>query len=125
MWLTRLAAVAFSYYETLLRVGDKQKFLEEETRLKSLANLLNEVGYQEHIYEDWAEDTFDLLRETASAVDANDDGAALLRAFNDDNRSRSIITYLKVSPPVSGVSASDYLRFCLDLNQCLDSDAPK
>jgi len=91
--LTALPAVAFSYFETLLRIGDSHKFLEEETRLKSMRNILNDAGFQEHLYEDFAEDTIDLLHETTNATD---DGAALLQTFNDPNRSMSIITYLKV-----------------------------
>src|SRR4051794_12718479 len=75
-------------------MGNPHKFLEEETRLKSLRNILNDAGFQEHLYEDFAEDTFDLLRETAAA---NDGGASLLQTFNDPHRSMSIITYLKVS----------------------------
>jgi hypothetical protein len=86
------AAVAFSYFETLLRIGDSHKFLEEETRLKSMRNILNDAGFQEHLYEDFADDTLNLLRETGSATDG---GAALLQTFNDSNRSMSIITYLK------------------------------
>jgi ubiquitin thioesterase protein OTUB1 len=93
--LTVAPAVAFSYFETLLRIGDSHKFLEEETRLKSMRNILNDAGFQEHLYEDFAEDTIDLLRETAAATD---DGVALLQAFNDSNRAMSIITYLKAGP---------------------------
>ncbi|KAF2397511.1 cysteine proteinase [Trichodelitschia bisporula] len=86
-------AVAFSYFETLQRMGNPHKFLEEETRLKSLRNILNDAGFQEHLYEDFAEDMFDLLRETAAA---NDGGASLLQTFNDPHRSMSVITYLKL-----------------------------
>jgi ubiquitin thioesterase protein OTUB1 len=86
-------AVAFSYFEALVRIGDPHKFLVEETRLKSLRNILNDAGFQEHLYEDFAEDTIDLLRETSSAADG---GATLLQTFNDTNRSMSVITYLKV-----------------------------
>ncbi|KAF2433008.1 cysteine proteinase [Tothia fuscella] len=86
-------AVAFGYFETLMRIGDSQKFREEETRLKSMCNILNAAGHQEHLYEDFADDTIELLRETASASDG---GAALLQTFNDSNRSMSIITYLKL-----------------------------
>lgn len=75
-----------------MRIGDSHKFLEEVTRLKSMHNILNDAGFQEHLYEDFADDTIDLLRETASATDG---GAALLQTFNDTNRSMSIITYLK------------------------------
>lgn len=58
-----------------------------------MRNILNDAGFQEHLYEDFAEDTIDLLRETATATDA---GASLLQTFNDSNRAMSIITYLKV-----------------------------
>ena len=96
-------AVAFSYFETLQQMGNKQKFQEEEVRLKSLANYLHEVGFQEHQYEDFAEDMFDLLRETATTLDSPDGGAAILSAFNDPNRSMSILTYLKVRGSVLGI----------------------
>jgi ubiquitin thioesterase protein OTUB1 len=74
-------------------VGDSHKFLEEETRLKSLQNILKEVGFQEHLYEDFVDETLSLLKETAEATD---EGEALLEAFNDFSRSQSIITFLKV-----------------------------
>jgi ubiquitin thioesterase protein OTUB1 len=92
------AAVAFSYFETLLRIGDRQKFLEEETRLNSLQNTLKDIGFQEHLYEDFVDETLSLLRETAVA---SDNGAALLQVFNDYSRSQSIITFLKVGTYVS------------------------
>lgn len=87
--------MAFSYFEALMRIGDKRKFAEEETRLKSLDNILNQVGFQEYLYEQFAEETYELLRETAASIGLSDGGALLLAAFNDDNRSKSIITYFK------------------------------
>jgi len=57
---------------------------------------LNQVGFQEYLYEQFADDTFQLLQETAASIGLPDDGAPLLAAFNDDNRSKSIITYFKV-----------------------------
>jgi ubiquitin thioesterase protein OTUB1 len=96
-------AVAFSYFETLLRIGDAHKFLEEETRLKSLCNILNDAGFQEHLYEDFMEDTIDLLRKVSSAADGN---AVLLETFNDPNGSMSIITYLKARACGSGLVRS-------------------
>jgi ubiquitin thioesterase protein OTUB1 len=65
----------------------------EETRLNSLQNILKDIGFQEHLYEDFVDDTLSLLRETAVAADG---GAALLQAFNDYSRSQSVITFLKV-----------------------------
>ncbi|KAF2674955.1 hypothetical protein BT63DRAFT_449942 [Microthyrium microscopicum] len=86
-------AIAFCYYETLMRTADRVKFLEEETRLKSMQNILKDIGLQQHLYEDFVEDALELLKETASATD---EGAALLAAFNDFGRSQSIITFLKL-----------------------------
>jgi hypothetical protein len=110
-------AVAFSYFETLLRIGDSHKFLEEETRLKSMRNILNDAGFQEHLYEDFAEDTIDLLRETATATD---EGASLLQTFNDPNRSMSIITYLKARPQYQFGSFLSVLT-CSSCSQVLGS----
>ncbi|KAF1811059.1 cysteine proteinase [Eremomyces bilateralis CBS 781.70] len=89
-------AVAFSYYEALYNTGNKSKFYSEEARLRSLGNLLNQVGFPEHLYEDFAIEAFQLLQETAVAMENNDGGAKLLAAFNDESLSMSIITYLKL-----------------------------
>jgi ubiquitin thioesterase protein OTUB1 len=89
-------AIAFCYFEVLQRIGNKHKFLEEETRLHSMKNMLNSVGFQEPLYEDFAEETFELLRRTGSSVPLGDNGAALLGAFNDQSVSMAIITHLKV-----------------------------
>lgn len=85
-------AVAFSYFEALIRIGDPHKFLEEEARLKSLCNILNDAGFEEHLYEDFMEDTINLLRKTSNARNGS---AVLLETFNDMHGSMSIITYIK------------------------------
>ncbi|KAF1982881.1 cysteine proteinase [Aulographum hederae CBS 113979] len=86
-------AVAFSYFEALQKTGSKQKFFEEETRLRSLANLFLALGHPEHVYEDFAEETYSLLRTIANT---NDDGETLLATFNDYGTSMSIITHIKL-----------------------------
>ncbi|OCK83800.1 cysteine proteinase [Lepidopterella palustris CBS 459.81] len=92
-------AIAFTYFEALLRLGDRNRFLEEETRLRSMGNLLNSIGFQEHLYEDFADECFDLLRKTESLVSAGNDeraAAELLASFNDVGVSMAIITYFKL-----------------------------
>lgn len=106
-------AVAFSYFETLLWLGDKNKPLQEEIRLRSLASILNDVGHQEYLYEDFADATFELLRSISAQIPVVDDGAALLATFNDEHLSLSIITYLKVcelvpTPPWSRVCLASH-----------------
>jgi ubiquitin thioesterase protein OTUB1 len=88
-------AVAFCYFETLLRTGNRQKFLEEEVRIKSLSNLIKELGFDEMLYEDFVEDTLNLLRLTSRSTDG---GARLVATFNDYSESQSVITCFKVGP---------------------------
>jgi len=81
----------------LLRIGDKTRFAQEEARLRSFANILAQVGFDEMLYEDFRDEAFSLLREMAATLPAVESAQArLLVAFNDENLSMSIITYLKV-----------------------------
>jgi ubiquitin thioesterase protein OTUB1 len=102
--LTR-PAIAFTYFEALLRLGDGQRFADEEGRLTSMANLLDNIGYHRDIWIDFADEAYELLRKLGSSVDAMDGTGPdiLLQAFNDQSTSMSIITYFKVS--------SNYRRF--------------
>jgi ubiquitin thioesterase protein OTUB1 len=96
-------AIAFTYFEALLRVGDVNKFEDEEARLRSLGNLLEHVGYRRDIWYDFAEPAFELLRKLADSLRIMDGAAAdiLLQTFNDMGESMGIITYVKVSSCIS------------------------
>lgn len=91
-------AIAFTYFEALLSVGDVNKFAEEEARLNSLGNLLDHIGYSRDIWIDFAEEAFELLHKLANSLRNMDGQAAdiLLRTFNDMGESMAIITYVKV-----------------------------
>jgi ubiquitin thioesterase protein OTUB1 len=69
--------------------------LEEETRLKSLGNVINMAGYSQFIWEDFADEIYALLRKCMSASSANSE-AFLLEHFNNEEIQNQIITYLKV-----------------------------
>lgn len=105
--LTTPPAIAFTYFEALLRVGDASKLEVEEARLNSLGNLLDHIGYSRDIWIDFAEEAFELMRKLASSLRAMDGAAAdiLLQTFNDIGESMAIITYVKVClshvPPLS------------------------
>jgi ubiquitin thioesterase protein OTUB1 len=95
--------VAFCYFETLVRSAEPYKFQEEVTRLKSFRNIMNDAGFDEDLYIDFAAGAYDLLESLASAPE--DRGIALvLEAFNDVNGSMSIITYLKVCVLIAPIS---------------------
>lgn len=90
-------ALAFGYFEALLHSADPSRVLGEVARLKSLNNLLDSVGYQHDIYEDFVDETFHLLNQTAAILPNHDNGAALLASFNQQNICDAIIMHFRVS----------------------------
>jgi hypothetical protein len=90
-----IAAVAFCYFETLVRTAEPYKFQEEVARLKSFRNVMNDAGFDEELYVDFAVEAYDLLESLAN-VPVESGLATVVEAFNDVNRSLSIITFLKV-----------------------------
>lgn len=90
-------ALAFGYFELLLRGGSKALTAEYE-RMKSLNELLNKAGYQEYIYEDFADSTFTLLQTLASSAEEQKDwdDTLLVTELNDEGTSNAIITHFKV-----------------------------
>lgn len=89
-------AVAFGYLERLLYLGDSGKCYEEEARLRSLSNVLNQAGFQPYLYEDFADELFNVIRSIANAINEGNGDEVLLNAFNDDVIQNYIITHFKV-----------------------------
>ena len=121
--LTTSPAIAFTYFEALLRVGDVNKFGDEEVRLSSMGNLLDHAGYPRDIWIEFADAFFDLLRKLADSLQHMDGAAAdiLLSSFNDMSSSMEIITYIKVR-----IMHAYLLRHRLTRaapRQCLGADA--
>ncbi|KAL9526824.1 Ubiquitin thioesterase [Sphaerulina musiva] len=89
-------AVAFGYYEALIHHGDLNRFGMEEARLKSIAPLLIQAGFEPMMMEDFADAAYDLLREIANAAAEGLDALSLLlERFNDEMLQDYIITYLR------------------------------
>lgn len=89
-------AIAYGYFESLIHLGDSNKFLEEEARLRSLSNVLNEAGFDALLYDDFADAMFELLRNVHNSLHAGEADTVLHEAFNDEGLQNYIITYLKV-----------------------------
>jgi ubiquitin thioesterase protein OTUB1 len=96
-----VTAIAFGYYETLIHLGDANKFLEEETRLRSLSNVLNAAGYDEELYEDFADQVFSLLRNVAEGMQDGSAESILFDTFNNEEIQNYIITHFRVSMTLS------------------------
>jgi len=90
-------AIAFTYYEALLREANIAKFDTEEARLMSMANLFNMAGLPTEMIMDFAEDVFGLMQKLAQTLRSGEGNAddVLLQTFNDEAESMSIITFFK------------------------------
>lgn len=88
-------AVAFGYFEALLHSTDLNRALAEVARLKSLNNLLDSVGYDRIIYEDFVDETLAML-QLIPTLPTNDDGTALLEALERPGVWDAIIAHFRV-----------------------------
>lgn len=77
-------------------MGSKSKFLEEETRLRSLTNLMNNAGFDKWSYEDFADETHGLLRKYMGLAGTGNVEALLVADFNNEELQNYIITHFKV-----------------------------
>ncbi|KAI5842311.1 peptidase C65 Otubain-domain-containing protein [Tricharina praecox] len=88
-------ALAFGFFELLLRNGDQNSLGMEHARIASLSGLMESVGFQSYIYEDFAEATFSLFTTLNSGNISPSDDAPLVSTFNDPSISDSIVTHFK------------------------------
>ncbi|KAL8784532.1 MAG: hypothetical protein Q9213_003880 [Squamulea squamosa] len=90
-------ALAFGYFEAILLTADPNRLLGEVARLTSLNNLLDSVGYPCDIYEDFTNETLQLLKQNASNLPNSHDGdASLLASFNDAAICNAIIMHFRL-----------------------------
>lgn len=88
--------MAFGYFETLIALGDDNKFAEEEARIRSLSNVMSAAGFDTMLYKDFEDEFLDLMRKVASALQDGTAETVLLEAFNDDMLQNYIITHFRV-----------------------------
>lgn len=95
--------------------------MEEETRLRSLSNVLNAAGFQPMLYEDFADEVFDLIRKVASAHQDGNAEEVLLEAFNDEMVQNYVITHFKVR--LLNTCEESNADCCTDSHSCMDEDS--
>ena len=91
-----LQALAFGYFETLIRLGDISKIRAEIERLKGCNRMLDVVGYSEDTYKDFTDETFELFEQLAANLPSNNSTALLLNTFNDEGLSAAITYHFRV-----------------------------
>ncbi|KAG0642934.1 peptidase C65 Otubain-domain-containing protein [Tuber brumale] len=90
-------AVAFGFFELLLKSGDTNHIGMQYARIASLNGLMILAGLQPFIYEDFAEVTFELLGaiNTSPTIDTPWDVSMIAERFNNPEISNAIITHFK------------------------------
>ncbi|KAI1080622.1 cysteine proteinase [Whalleya microplaca] len=91
-------AIAFAYFETLVRCRDINQLQGELARLTSLNNYIENVGgHSPWLFEDMVSETFDLFNEVIAAVSSGHDALGLVMAkFNDASSSQSIVYHQRL-----------------------------
>ncbi|KAF3314998.1 hypothetical protein TWF173_004214 [Orbilia oligospora] len=91
-------ALAFGWFELLLRTGDEKRIEEEHNRIEALCAMMDSVGMADYLYEDFVIETKNLLKTIGKSpvVDDPYNDKVLVKAFNEDEISNSIITHLKL-----------------------------
>jgi ubiquitin thioesterase protein OTUB1 len=80
----------------LIHLGDVNKFYEELARLSSLQNILDAAGFQDWLYQDYADEAYALLKKLPEALQIGNSADVLHEAFNDEDTQMSIIYYTRV-----------------------------
>lgn len=92
-------AIAFCYYETLQKLGDKALVEAEIQRLTSMNAMLEASGFDITIFEDFQDEALQLLRDVAGSIylgPPTDSNSIVLQRFNDANSSSPIIYYFRL-----------------------------
>ena len=77
-------------------MGDPAKVQSEIERLRSLNNMLDATGQESFMYEDWVEETLNLLEQTATIPSPQQNEVALLKAFNNADTANAITQHFRV-----------------------------
>lgn len=99
------AAIGFGYFETLVKCGNKARILAERHRLEDLNALIEGVGgFAPYVFQDFVDETTDLLQQLADLVGHPERAMAELReAFNAPEISNSVMYHFRML-------ASSYLK---------------
>lgn len=93
-------AIAFSYFESLQKMGRQDQIEEEEARMMSLASFIETcLGYEEWVFEDMKEEVLSLLRDLAALITTgprSDTDALILQRFNEAEVSNAIVYYFRL-----------------------------
>ena len=109
--LTCITAIAFGYFENLVRCGDIAQLQRELARLRGLDDYIEKIGnFERAKFEDMNQETFDLFDEVITAMSNGQDCMqVVMEKFNDAFSSQAIIYHLRflVAAGIKGVREED------------------
>lgn len=74
-----------------------------------MSNVCNQAGFDVDIFQDFADETYELLKKLPEALSVGNAEGVLLETFSDDMVQNYIITHLRVS-----MSNTTSVRMCHD-----------
>ncbi|KAI1392491.1 cysteine proteinase [Hypoxylon trugodes] len=91
-------AIAFAYFETLVRCGDINQVQGELARVTSLNEFIENIGgHSAWLFEDMVSVTFDLFNAIANAMSAGQDAMPfVIEKFNNPELSQSIVYHQRL-----------------------------
>ncbi|OTA97558.1 hypothetical protein M434DRAFT_18966 [Hypoxylon sp. CO27-5] len=91
-------AIAFAYFETLVRCGDITQAQGELARLTSMNSFIETVGgHSSWLFEDMVSETFDLFNEIIAAMSSGQDAMHFVtNKFNTVESSQSIVYHQRL-----------------------------
>lgn len=117
--------MAFGYFENLFYLRDVLKVQQELARIKSLSQLLQQVGQQEHLYEIFVDATEEVFNQIIQSIQQGvPDESFLVDAFNAEYNSNAIITHFRVRAFFSYRILSIHELMQAALNKRLDQAQP-
>jgi ubiquitin thioesterase protein OTUB1 len=92
-----VTAVAFGYFEALIRQNCVTTFEDEEVRMILLRSIVQDAGTSSEVCEEFFEEAIDLLKKLAESLAMGTAETLLLDTFNNEGVQEYLVFCMKVS----------------------------
>jgi ubiquitin thioesterase protein OTUB1 len=116
-------AVAFGYFEVLIRQNKVKTFQDEEARMLFLRSLVQDAGTSPDVCEEFFEEAIDLLKKLADSLPLGTAETYLLNTFNDEGIQAYIVFCMKVSSFAASLITCMVTDICPAIGCILDLDS--
>jgi ubiquitin thioesterase protein OTUB1 len=99
-----VTAVAFGYFEALIRQNSVTTFEEEEARMCLLRSIVQDAGMSSEVCDDFFEEAIDLLKKLAKSLATGTAENLLLDTFNNEGVQEYLVFCMKVNDAAFSLS---------------------